>query len=1171
MTIATNHTQPRRRLVAALAAVVSLAAMACVAVPASAAAPGWRMLAATGPTNLEPYVNDRQSVTVRAHTGTFNLTYEGSTTNDIAAGSPPAVVAAELNALPSIGVGGGSVSVTGGEGKGVQMRPYVVEFDGGPLAGNPASMLEIASGTPPLPDGVEARVDLTDSAVLAAYPANVGSLATSGTVTVTVGPLPAGIETAGPAGGDGTQGSPWTCPGTTAGQSTATCTRTTPLVPLAISRGIVVPLRATASAPASSSVNVTVSGGGATEGDTYQVPLTVSNEKAEPGIAAMWAGAFDADGQPYTQAGGHPHSAGSMFINTINRNSLRELVPAGDPKDLVVDLPAGFIGNPMATAARCPASQIGCNSWPLSSKADTFVGRIFGLLQQFPNAVEEGETLGPGTRAVTNDVPPTGYPAHFTYPLLDARAILVPSLRSEDYGVRVTSPNITPYFRVHGSFAILDGTAPSGKAFLTNPTECSGSVVTTWMSLSSWQAGNVFSEPFGGEAPAVTGCGAVPFDPVMIVEPTVSAADSATGLRASIDVPQEGLLDPDELATAHLKKTVVELPEGVAVNPSSATGLEGCTDAEIGMGNDDEPSCPAASKIGTAEVTTPLLDEPLDGVLYLGTPKSTDPQSGDMLRLFLVVDSDRFGITVKVAGSTVADPQTGRLTATFDQNPRVPFDRLEVELRGGSRGVLATPQDCGEVSTTSTLSPWSGTEDVVQPSPFDISGGCSLGFAPKLTAGMDNPQARGNGTFSFRFSREDGEQWVDGLTAKLPKGLLASVKGLPLCSDGQAAAGACPEASRIGTVDATAGSGNPFVLERKGTAYLTEGYKGCSYGLLVSVPVVAGPFDGSSPETDLGSIDVRQAVCVDRSTAEVTAISDPLPTIWHGIPVRTRSVTVLVDRPAFMLNPSGCGQKQVGATFDSDRGATADAASGFAASGCSSLAFKPKLTLALTGRKQIRTGKHPGVRAQVTQQGVGEAGIERAEVRLPKSLALDVDNAQALCEFEDGTKPDLENHCPKGSIVGRARAVTPLLNEPLVGNVYFVKNIRRDPKTGNEIRTLPMIIAALRGEIAINLKGTSDTKGGKLVSIFDGVPDAPVSQFNLNIAGGKNGIIAVTRTRRALINLCAKPRGHIAESDMDGQNGKRHDRNIRMKTPCAKKQIKAAKRQAKRAARAHRR
>jgi hypothetical protein len=322
---------------------------------------------------------------------------------------------------------------------------------------------------------------------------------------------------------------------------------------------------------------------------------------------------------------------------------------------------------------------------------------------------------------------------------------------------------------------------------------------------------------------------------------------------------------------------------------------------------------------------------------------------------------------------------------------------------------------------------------------------------------------------------------------------------------------------------------------------------------MVKVRPIAGPFRGAM---ELSPIIVRQAIHVDRRTAQVTAVSDPFPLIHHGVPLRVREVLVNVDRPNFMLNPSDCSPKQVQATILSAEGTRADVANHFQAANCASLPFKPRLGLRLTGRKQTRTGRHPGIRALVRQRGIGEAGIQRAEVRLPKTLALDVDNAQALCEFEDGTKPDLENHCPRGSIVGRARAQTPLLNRPLAGNVYFVKNIRRDPDTGNVIRTLPMIIAALRGEIAINLVGESDVKRGKLVSTFANIPDAPISQFNMNIRGGRNGIVAVTRTRRSLINLCSSGR-QIAEADMDGQNGKRHDFNVNMRKPCPRRRTAA--------------
>jgi hypothetical protein len=771
------------------------------------------------------------------------------------------------------------------------------------------------------------------------------------------------------------------------------------------------------------------------------------------------------------------------------------------------------------------------------------------------------------------------------------------------------------------------------RPFLTTETDCNPAPVTTaWVDVYQrpgafsaegdpvLSAANPADEPWTvatSQSPSITGCASLPFAPSIDFRPTSSAADGASGLAVDLSIPQNndspasvaadpGLprdhpdFDPAGgapghwrsaagRATAHLKDTVVTLPAGVSVNPSAATGLQACPDGVVGvrqlgspplfnnvdpadgLGGDD---CPDGSRLGTASVVTPLLEERLTGDVILGEPKSTDSASGEMFRLFLVLRNKERGLVAKIYGSTVADPSTGRLTATFANNPELPFSDLRLDFKGGDRGLLALPQACGNPGWESTFTPWSaahggGGQPVEDGGAFNVDARCGLGFSPTLAAGMDSRTARGSGTFSFQFTRPEGQQYARGLTAQLPQGLLASVKDVPLCSNAAADAGACPAGSKIGLVDAKAGSGDPFVLEQKGEVFLTEGYKGGEYGLAVKIRPIAGPFRGAM---ELSPIVVRQAIHVDRKTAQVTAVSDPLPLIHHGVPLRVREVTVLIDRGGFMLNPSDCATKQVAATLTSDQGASAGLANGFQAAGCKSLAFKPKLALRLTGRKQVRTGKHPGIRAVVTQKGVPEAGIEKAEVRLPKSLALDVDNAQALCEYEDGTKPDLENHCPKGSIVGRSRAVSPLLNRPLVGNVYFVKNVRRS-SSGNLIRTLPMIVVALRGEIAVNLVGESNVKKGKLVNTFDQVPDAPITRFNLNINGGKNGIIAVTRTRRSLINLCASKR-QIAEADIDGHNGRRYDRDIRMKTPCAKKskKSKAQKRKAaKRKAAAKRR
>jgi hypothetical protein len=1026
---------------------------------------------------------------------------------------------------------------------------------GSAQAASPNWRVIAITGPTHLPPSDQPGPDGPGTGLVQVYATNVGGEDASGTVTIDVGPLPAGITTSASAAGNG-----WSCSPAGAGHSSVSCTSSAPVPPGFSAAAVRVPVQVGPSAPAVSSVEVSVQGGGAAPdlagGDSYTLPLRVSSEPAEAGVDAFWAGAFDEDGRPATQAGGHPARAVALFFSNTAfspgagpvRNqpgagvNALGVVPVGDLRQIDVALPAGFVGNPLVTP-RCPQRK------PEACSPNAQVGAIY---PQIIGATEDFATKYSdfGRGFLYNAAPPSGYPGQFTFTYDTTRATVVPALRKDDYGVTAISPNIPQFVRVSAAHSVLEGSpaGAGGNAFLTNPTDCSGMAVITSITASTWQNPTLFSSPLGSLSPAITGCELVPFDPSTSVTATSPAPDAASGLEFDLTLPQDGLLDPNEVATSHLKDVVVDLPEGMAVNPSAATGLAGCSDAEIGIASKAPPACPDGSKLGTVRITSPLLEEVVDGTMYLGTPTSIDPASGQMLRLFVVARNDERGIMVKVPGSATADPATGKLTATFENNPRLPFDHLTVKLRGGQRGLLATPQLCGTRSITSTLSPWSGNAPATQSTATNVTGDCSFGFAPKLDAGMSSGRARGTGVFSFKFSRQDGEQWVDSLVADLPPGLLASVKNVPLCTDAQAAAGACPVASRIGTVDATAGSGTPFVLEQKGSAYLTEGYKGCAYGLLVNVPVIAGPFRG---DVQLSDVNVRQAVCVDRKDAHVTAISDPLPLIHHGVPLRVREVTVLVDRPGFMLNPSDCSTKRVNATIASAEGSAASPSAPFQASGCAALPFKPKLALALTGRKQTTTGKHPGVKAKVTQAGVSEAGIEKTVVRLPRSLALDPDNAQALCEFADGTKPDIEDHCPKGSIVGRARAVTPLLEQPLSGNVYFVKNVRTDPKTGNQIRTLPMIIVALRGEIAVNLKGeSSTTRSGKLVNTFDRIPDAPISQFNLNIKGGKRGILAVTRTARSKINLCTGR--HIAEADIDGHNGRRADQDIRMKTPCPK-------------------
>ncbi|MDQ2700900.1 MAG: hypothetical protein M3Y23_06185 [Actinomycetota bacterium] len=405
-------------------------------------------------------------------------------------------------------------------------------------------------------------------------------------------------------------------------------------------------------------------------------------------------------------------------------------------------------------------------------------------------------------------------------------------------------------------------------------------------------------------------------------------------------------------------------------------------------------------------------------------------------------------------------------------------------------------------------------------SKFHVDCAPGLGwFGPYFTAGTISPQAGASSPFALRINKPDGQSDMNGIALSLPEGLLANLKG--------------NVGTRIGTATVAAGPGSqPFWLN--GPVVLEGPYDDAPFSLRVTVPAVAGPFN-------LGDVVVRQKIYVDPTTAQVTVVSDPLPTIVKGVPVRLQNLNVDVDKPGFMLNPTSCAEKSIGATLQAATGQTAAVASRFQVGGCENLPLKPKLSMDLVGKKEIKRGKHPKLSTTVTQQP-GEAGLKKVEVRLPLSLALDPDNAQALCKPEQA----VAKACPAGSIVGQATAISPVLNRPLTGDVFFVEGTRQSAE-GRTVKTMPRLWVALRGEVSLDVWADSSLHDSKyLVTTFPVVPDAPISSFKLDIDGGKNGILAVTGDVGT--DLCQRPL--VARAQFDGQNGKRLISHPLMGSPC---------------------
>ncbi|HEY1687893.1 MAG TPA: hypothetical protein VGF95_03410, partial [Solirubrobacteraceae bacterium] len=976
-----------------LFAVASLAALSSVAVSAQAAAPGWELLAATGPTHLPPEQSETQRITVEATGGTFTLSQtahgEGhlsyakgalrttsgsreatlvgtanpfeagqevtaSTGSRIALGAVIETVAGTIvtlntaaslagttnvtattklvtnvtgafhvgEAIAGVGIpagttvaavntaaktltlsqyptqagtvalsatqttvplpydatsaelqsaleglasfGAGAFSVTGGPGGDVE-HPYFVTFTGSFADSKQALFLADSSGL----EGEHAFIHVFvtvpgghGTGEIGVYPANVGGQATNGEITLTVGPLPRGVTIEGPSTHQG-----WSC-SAAAPETIATCTTSTVVNAIEPASPALIPVQVGSDAPASATIPVSVSGGGASEAVSYEMPFVVSSEPAQTGIAGFWLGAFDEDGKPETRAGAHPYSvANEILFNTV-RVPDGEIKPPGDPRELLVDLPAGFAGDPLVTD-RCSQSLLTeePNYKAKTCNQEDLIGDLI------PQTVFAGAS---SPFHIVNDIPVGGTAAEFSTKFVAPVQSLVASVRSEeDFGVRIEALNIPTFDPVFGVFTVFEGMPATahGKAFFTNPTDCAEEAreaPVVKLQASSWQQPQTFAGASSQWAP-VTGCDELEFQPEFSFQPTSVQGSSPVGATAHLHIGQEGLTDPGKLATPDLKESVVTLPEGFSINPSQANGLEACSEAQVGyLGEgalpnptrfDEAPvTCPDASKLGAAEVSTPLLEEPLQGTVYLAAQEENPFHS--LIALYLVIESKRFGVTLKLPGKVETNPETGQVTAVFDYVPQQPVEDLTLHFRGGGgRSEFATPEVCGTYTTTGSWTPWSAPESgspAQTEDSFTVSSGCAATaaarpFSPGFEAGTTTPSAGSYSPLVIKLSRQDGEQELTHLNLTLPEGLLGKLAGVERCSDAAitAAAGmtgreelahpSCSEASLLGSVDVAAGVGGE-PLHVSGTVYLAGPYEGGPYSVVVITPAVAGPF-----------------------------------------------------------------------------------------------------------------------------------------------------------------------------------------------------------------------------------------------------------------------------------------------------------------------------------------
>ncbi|MDQ3725710.1 MAG: hypothetical protein M3335_07470, partial [Actinomycetota bacterium] len=871
----------------------------------------------------------------------------------------------------------------------------------------------------------------------------------------------------------------------------------------------------------------------------------------------------------FKTAGGHPPIGFTQYI--IEHEPFTPLpsppfppgavtapIPGEDIKEhtirtLRVDLPPGLTVNPEATP-RCPISQFTAGA-PGAIVPTCDPASKVGVEKITLVTNKEGVEIAPGFKApkgfvippqkeqtevdVYNLEPEFGEPAKFGFVVRKAIPIFLETevAWENDFheSFQIKLPNTAEATGLSTLISRLVNYGRSGDGtYITNPTTCFDPNDPAYETLySTWFRAESYADPVGnfpqgytaveaklpkveGKRVQQEGCETIPFDPSVEIESGTPYVDSPAPATVTTKLPFDPATEGGEgQMQSHVRKANLQMPKGMGLNPTGAQGLVACTDAQFKKGvRVYANECPAASDIGTVEVDSPPLAEPLIGDVYVGEQQSNNPESGDMFRILLEAKNEKEGIAARLIGRVKADKTTGQLTAEIyddikgqftDQPaglPQVPFETIKVHF-DASKKVLSSAPVCS-AEGTSRFEPWArpGEEKPAGSKvtlTLDPTGGAcpktmaERKFAPTYEADTNSQKAGSYSPFRVAITRDDGNQELKVVDVTLPKGLTGKLAGIPYCPEGAIAAAetssgkaeqanpSCSNESQIGKVTTKSGTGtNP--LELGGKAYLAGPYKGAPLSMVTITPAVAGPFD-------LGNVVVRVALNVDPETAQIRAVSDVIPDVFGGVKLDIRRIDINIDRDRFMINPTNCNAQATAGTINGGGAdptnpaafSTLAVSDPFQATECRGLGFKPKLKVKLFGG--TKRDKNPRLKAVLTARD-GDANVARTALTMPRSLFLDQSHIGTVC-----TRPQLAAHnCPKASVYGKGWAKSPLLDKPLKGKVYLVSS-------DNE---LPDLLVDLRGQVDIHLRGVISSSRGGLKTVFRNVPDVPVLKFVLN-------------------------------------------------------------------------
>lgn len=385
-------------------------------------------------------------------------------------------------------------------------------------------------------------------------------------------------------------------------------------------------------------------------------------------------------------------------------------------------------------------------------------------------------------------------------------------------------------------------------------------------------------------------------------------------------------------------------------------------------------------------------------------------------------------ITAGPTGPTVTNPPTFTFTSSIpnskffckvDTGPEVACDSgsyTTPTLTNGPHVFSVAAQN----GPARDLSPATASFSILPP-----TGTFSAAFTLSTT------QAAAHPNLTAKFT-SGGSPAMRTIQVTLPDGLQASSTAVPLCTTAAAATGSCAAASQVGTVSVTAStSGGP--VTGTGTAYLTEPPTSAdAAGISIEVPLAGGTLIVHGGQSTINNTNAQQLTVRN------------IPASVGGTAIAITDLTLaLSGANRFLTNASNCATAGVfsASATAADGSISSPSTTPYQATNCPLVPFEPQVTMSYPAG--LTAGSPTGVVVDVDLP-LDHGTLRSLTVLQPSALGPNFPAYGAASDqcpastAPTGASIFNPSACPASALIGQMTINTPLLANPLVGNVYLV-------------------------------------------------------------------------------------------------------------------------------------